>query len=104
MSRAKIYEYHEETENGRHCYANRFPPDLHRQIHRQIHFLGELENRRKELSLEMAYDERPKESEVKNESDLEKMFFAASKKEQFSIVSNFSIKHNIEKSHKQKRS
>ena len=39
--------------------------------------------------LENAYDEQPNESEVKNESDLEKMFFVASKKEQFSIVSNF---------------
>lgn len=94
VSWAKLYECHEEMENGRHCYANRFPPDLRRQIH----LLEELENRRKELLLEIAYDEQPKESEVKNESDLEKMFFAASKKEQFSIVSNFSIKHEIQMS------
>jgi len=63
-----------------------------------IHLLEELENRIKELLLEIAYDEQPKVSEVKNESDLEKMFFAASKKEQISIVSNFSIKYKIQMS------
>ena len=55
-----------------------------------------MDNWRKELLVEIAYDEQPKESEVKNESDIEKCFFAASKKEQFSIVSKFFIKHNIE--------
>jgi len=76
-------------ENGRNRNAQRFPPELRRKI--QL-----LEKRRKELSLEIEYKEQPKETEVKIELDLEKMFFAASKEEQFSIVSKFFIKHNIE--------
>ena len=72
-------------ENGRNRYAKQFPPDLRRQIH----LLEALENRRREVLLENAYDEQPNESEVKNESDLEKMFFVAYKKEQFSLVSIF---------------
>jgi len=92
VSWAKIYEYHEKMENGRNRNAKRFPPDLRRQIQ----LLEELESRRKELLLDIAYDEQPKESEVENELDLEKMFFVASKKEQFSIVSKLFIKHNIE--------
>jgi hypothetical protein len=71
VSWAKLYEYHEEMEIGRNRYAKRFPPDLRKQIH----ILEKFKNRRIELFLEIAYDEQPKESEVKNESDLEKMFF-----------------------------
>ena len=66
VSWAKIYEYHVEMENGRNRYAKQFPPDLRRQIH----LLEALENRRREVLLENAYDEQPNESEVKNESDL----------------------------------
>jgi hypothetical protein len=54
VSLAKIYEYHNEMENGRNHYAKRFPPYLRRQIP----LLEELENRRKELLQETAYDEQ----------------------------------------------